>query len=186
MLAAPTAALAAGGGIRSGSSLDAVLGSGGGVPWLLFDVSGASFGPGVLLAGVLAAVAAGCTGVLGTRALGGGARRWAAAIALGGVLVAAAGAVFATGFRLSPLGLAAVMGVLTWFAAFAYHREARAEVSVLSAACFVFVPLAWELAGLGLVSGGWVLTAAVFAAAVHALFTGLVDVLPPRRRADQV
>ncbi|GAB2732571.1 hypothetical protein GCM10027174_01390 [Salinifilum aidingensis] len=183
---APTAAVAPGEGIRSGSSLDAVLGSGGGLPRLLFDVSGASFGPGVLLAGVLAVVAAGCAGALGTRALGGGARRWAAAIALGAVLVVAAGAVFTTGVRLTPLGLAAVLGVLTWFAAFAYHREARAEASVLSAACFVLVPLAWELAGLGVVSGGWVFTGAVFAAAVQALFVGLVDVLPPRRRADQV
>ncbi|MGP4019210.1 patatin-like protein [Saccharopolyspora sp. 5N708] len=151
--------------------------------WLVVaDFSGASFGPGVLLAMLFAVVFAVWSGRRLTHRLGRGLARWLPAVFVALVLLAAEFWLFTTGFRLGPLGLALVAGLLTWPATVAYRPIARVGAVVLT--LLVFGGVLWLCEPNGWSGGGWIVLATALAAYAHMILLGTVDVLAPRPRAE--
>ncbi|TDD53663.1 patatin-like protein [Saccharopolyspora elongata] len=155
----------------------------GGVPgnWLVVaDFSGTSFGPGALLAMLFTAVFAVWSGWRLAHRVGRGLARWLPAVFIAVVLLAAEFWLFTTGFRLGPLGLALVAGLLTWPAAVAYRTAARVGASVLT--LLVFVGVLWSYEPNAFSGGGWIVLATGLTAYAHMILVGTVDVLAPRPR----
>ncbi|MCI2417734.1 patatin-like protein [Saccharopolyspora sp. K220] len=149
--------------------------------WLVVaNFSGASFGPGVLLAMLFAIAFAVWSGRRLTYRLGRGLARWLPAAFVALVLLAAEFWLFTTGFRLGPLGLALVAGLLTWPATVAYRPIARVGAVVLT--LLVFGGVLWWSEPDGWTGGGWIVLATVLAAYAHMILLGTIDVLAPRPR----
>jgi hypothetical protein len=148
--------------------------------WLpVLDFSGAPVGPAGLLTALLAVAFAGWLGwqLAGRLRLPPGVGRWVPAVLVAVVLVGAGLGLFATGFRLGPIGLAVVGVVLTWLATFAYHASARVAAAAVTAVSFAAVMAVAVPTG-----GGWILAVFLVSAYLHMVLMGTVEVLPPRPR----
>jgi patatin-related protein len=151
--------------------------------WLVVaDFSGTSFGPGVLLAMVFAAVFAVWSGRRLAYRFGRGLARWVPALFIAVVLLGAGFWLFTTGFRLGPLGLALAAALLTWPATVAYRTMARVGAVVLT--LLVFLGVLWLCAPDAWSGGIWIALATALAGYAHMVLLGTVDVLAPRPRGS--
>ncbi|SFS53805.1 patatin-related protein [Saccharopolyspora flava] len=114
---------------------------------------------------------------------GTGLARWAPALAIAGLLLAAAFALDQTGLRLGPLGVLLVATALTWPAAVAYRSPARICAVLVTLVPGLVALAACADAGLG--AGTWLAVTVVVLAFAHALHVSAVDVLAPRPRPQR-
>lgn len=151
----------------------------------LFGVPGVSLGVASCAAAAAAVIAALWLGwqVSGLFGSGGPVVRLFPALVASGVLLAGGGWLWATGWRLGPLGLAVLAVLTTWLAMFACRSSGRVAATVLTAV--VFGSTMWAGVLLGWSVAGWMAVAVAAVAYAHMLLFGTVDVLPPRPRVER-
>jgi patatin-related protein len=147
---------------------------------VLIDFSGADVGDWAPLAALLVLVFAIWAGRCFTRPFGSGLARWAPALAVCALLLAAALGVHSTGLRLGPLGVVLAATALTWFAAVAYRVPARIGATLLTP--LISLGVLWLVAEDRADVGTWLILTALALAYVHVLYASTVDVLNPRPR----
>ncbi|GAB3670859.1 hypothetical protein GCM10027597_02880 [Saccharopolyspora tripterygii] len=149
--------------------------------WSPGDLSAADTTSWTPWASLLAIVFAVWAGRRVSARLGTGLARWAPALAVAALLLAAVVALHQTGLRFGPLGVVLIATALTWPAAVAYRVAARIGA--------VLVTLLTGLAALALCAegepavGSWLLLTGLVLLAAHAAYLSSVDVLAPRPRA---
>ncbi|MEV4731390.1 patatin-like protein [Saccharopolyspora sp. NPDC049426] len=146
----------------------------------LIDFSGADVGDVAPLAALFVLGFAIWVGRCFTRSFGSGLARWAPALVVCALLIAAALGAHSTGLRLGPLGVVLVATVLTWFAAVAYRLPARIGATVLTP--LVSLGVLWLVLAERSDLGTWLSLTALALAYAHVLHASTVDVLKPRPR----